>query len=80
MIKPDWDDSNWREEYKEMKLLSKLQLELLNNGPRSLSNLGYLVRCIVIGEGRRVMFTQNLPIVHHHSKNSLKKLKESNNG
>ncbi len=37
MIKPDWDDSNWREEYKEMKLLSKLQLELLNNGPRSLS-------------------------------------------
>ena len=32
-----WDDSNWREEYKSHKLLSKFQLEILENGPRSLS-------------------------------------------
>ena len=36
MNKP-YDDSNWREEYKEMKLLSKRQLELLDKGPDSLS-------------------------------------------
>tara|TARA_Y100000361_G_C11104880_1_gene314186 strand:+ start:238 stop:537 length:300 start_codon:yes stop_codon:yes gene_type:complete len=32
-----WDDSNWRQEYKELKRLSKFQLEILENGPRSLS-------------------------------------------
>ena len=32
-----WDDSNWRQEYKESKRLSKFQLEILENGPRSLS-------------------------------------------
>jgi len=28
---------NWREDYKSMKVLSKRQLELLENGPKSLS-------------------------------------------
>jgi len=32
-----WDDSNWREEYKGSRNLSKFQLEILENGPRSLS-------------------------------------------
>ena len=32
-----WDDSNWRQEFKELKNLSKFQLEILENGPRSLS-------------------------------------------
>ena len=32
-----WDDSNWRQEFKESRHLSKLQLEILENGPRSLS-------------------------------------------
>jgi len=34
--KPDWDDSNWREEYKAYTS-SKKELELLENGPKSLS-------------------------------------------
>ncbi len=34
--KPDWDDSNWREEYKAYTS-DKKQLELLENGPKSLS-------------------------------------------
>ncbi len=37
MTNQDWDDSNWREEYKEMKLLNKRQIELLNEGAKSLS-------------------------------------------
>ena len=32
-----YDDSNWRQEFKDSKLLSKFQLEILENGPRSLS-------------------------------------------
>ena len=32
----DWDDSNWREEYKAYTS-NKQQLELLENGPKSLS-------------------------------------------
>ena len=35
MTNQDWDDSNWREEYKEMKLLDKRQVELLNEGAKS---------------------------------------------
>ena len=30
-------DENWREEYQGMKRLSKYQVELLQNGPKSLS-------------------------------------------
>ena len=30
-------DDNWREEYKSMKLLSKYQVELLDNGAKSLA-------------------------------------------
>ena len=33
----DWYDSNWREEFKESRNLSKYQLEILTNGPRSLA-------------------------------------------
>ena len=32
-----WDDSNWRNEFKESKDLSEYQLEILTNGPRSLA-------------------------------------------
>jgi len=32
-----WDDSNWRLEYKDMKLLSKFQEKLLTEGAKSLS-------------------------------------------
>ena len=32
-----WDDSNWRQEFKELNNLSKFQLEILENGPKSLS-------------------------------------------
>ena len=32
-----WDDSNWRQEFMESKSLSTYQLEILENGPRSLS-------------------------------------------
>ena len=32
-----WDDSNWREEFKESRHLSEYQLEILENGPKSLS-------------------------------------------
>ena len=32
-----YDDSNWRQEFKDSKLLSKFQLEILENGPRSLA-------------------------------------------
>ena len=32
------NSDNWREEYKEMKVLSKRQLELLDKGPDSLSS------------------------------------------
>ena len=32
-----WDDSNWRQEFKESRNLSKYQLEILENGPKSLS-------------------------------------------
>ena len=33
-----FDDANWREEYKGMKVLSKYQIELLENGATSLSS------------------------------------------
>ena len=32
-----WDDSNWREELKGSKQLSSYQLEILDNGPKSLA-------------------------------------------
>ena len=32
-----FDDSNWREEYKGMKVLNSRQIELLENGPDSLA-------------------------------------------
>ena len=35
--KVPWDDSNWRQEFKELKNLSKFQLEILENVTRSLS-------------------------------------------
>ena len=37
MTTTTWDDSNWRVEFKGSKNLSKFQLEILENGPRSLS-------------------------------------------
>ena len=36
-----WDDSNWREEYKSYTSNSK-ELELLEHGPKSLSQSWYL--------------------------------------
>ena len=35
-MKTEWEDSNWREEYK-VYISDKKQLELLENGPKSLS-------------------------------------------
>ena len=35
-MKTEWDDSNWREEYK-LYISDKKHLELLENGPQSLS-------------------------------------------
>ena len=37
MTTTTWDDSNWRVEFKGSKNLSKFQLEILENGPRSLA-------------------------------------------
>ena len=34
---PEPRDESWREEYRGMKVLGKLQSELLTNGPKSLS-------------------------------------------
>ena len=36
MVSKDWDDANWREEYKAYTS-SKYELDLLENGPKSLS-------------------------------------------
>ena len=36
MVNKTWDDSNWREEYKAYTS-SKYELDLLENGPKSLS-------------------------------------------
>ena len=36
MVSNDWDDSNWREEYKGYTS-SKYELDLLEDGPKSLS-------------------------------------------
>ena len=36
MVSKDWDDTNWREEYKAYTS-SKYELNLLENGPKSLS-------------------------------------------
>ena len=36
MVSNDWDDTNWREEYKSYTS-SKYELDLLENGPKSLS-------------------------------------------
>ena len=36
MVSTDWDDSKWREEYKAYTS-SKYELDLLENGPKSLS-------------------------------------------
>ena len=37
MTDKPFDDSNWIEEYKQMRLLSKYESELLDKGPRSLA-------------------------------------------
>ena len=37
MTTTTWDDSNWRAEFKGSRHLSKYQLEILENGPRSLA-------------------------------------------
>ena len=36
VMRTEWDDSNWKEEYKAFTS-DKKQLELLENGPKSLS-------------------------------------------
>ena len=36
-MKNIFDATNWKEEYKAMKLLTKKQIELLDHGPKSLS-------------------------------------------
>jgi len=36
-MKTDWDDSNWREEYAKNFCSNKFHIELLENGPHSLS-------------------------------------------
>ena len=36
MVSKDWDDTNWREEYTAYTS-SKYELDLLENGPKSLS-------------------------------------------
>ena len=36
MVSKDWDDTNWREEYKAYTS-TKYELDLLENGPKSLS-------------------------------------------
>ena len=36
MVSKDWDDTNWREEYKSYTS-SKYELDVLENGPKSLS-------------------------------------------
>ncbi len=41
MVSKTWDDSNWREEYKNYTI-SKKELDLLENGPKSLSQSWYL--------------------------------------
>ena len=35
-------DSNWREQYKSMKILSERQIKLLEEGPKSLSQSWHL--------------------------------------
>ena len=37
MTEKPYDDSNWREEFKASRMLSKLQIEVLEQGPRSLA-------------------------------------------
>ena len=41
MTTPLYDDSNWREEYKSYTS-NKMELELLENGPKSLSQSWHL--------------------------------------
>ncbi len=41
-MKKNYDDSNWREEYLTMKVLSEHATDLLKNGARSLSGSWYL--------------------------------------
>ena len=42
MTKQPMDDSNWREDYKGYKHLNKKQRDLLENGPKSLSQSWHL--------------------------------------
>ena len=41
MTTPLYDDSNWREEYKSY-ITNKIEIELLENGPKSLSQSWHL--------------------------------------
>ena len=41
MTPPLYDDSNWREEYKSY-ITNKMELDLLENGPNSLSQSWHL--------------------------------------
>ena len=41
-MKKNYDDSNWREEYLTMKVLSEHATDLLKNGAKSLSGSWYL--------------------------------------
>ena len=38
----EWDDSNWRQEYASMKCVNKTQMDLLENGPKSLAQSWHL--------------------------------------
>ena len=44
-----YDDSNWRQEFKDSKLLSKFQLEILEMDLEALLNHGFLVQCMETG-------------------------------
>ena len=45
----DYDDSNWREEYRGYTS-SKYELDLLENGPKSLAQSWMMVHCIISGK------------------------------
>ena len=49
MTTPLYDDSNWREDYKQYTS-NKKHLELLENGPRVFLNHGFYRHCIMNGK------------------------------
>ena len=64
-----YDDSNWREDYAKNFCNNKRHLELLENGPHSLSKRGYWVHYIMNGKELKDMKTQILKTkvnVNHH--------------